>query len=254
MLRSRLAPWIARGLPVVAVAFAALPDAGVEWGFDPWVFILILVILVIAQEAVRTLVHGNELGSYSATFESIGGIISSLAGSRRGAGHPQIFQEPNVAVDTLLRRARDLVKESLKLPAGHQITANLLLPESGSKGVIGLRATRADDFYPDRQHEIIPLDTPGAAVAFSSGKPAAVPYTEAETHQRVRGRAYKSIGAFPIMIGDASDRVVIGVLSLDSTMAYTFSWSTVRKLNPFVSPIAQLIGLALELRDERSVS
>lgn len=245
---------IARGLPVVAVAFAALPDAGVEWGFGPWVFLLILGILVIAQEAVRTLVHGNELGSYAGTFESIGGIISSLAGSRRGTGHPQILQEPHVAVDTLLRRARDLVTESLKLPAGHQITANLLLPESGPKGtLVGLRATRADDFYPDRQHEIIPLDTPGAAVAFSSGKPAAVPYTEAESHQRVRGRAYQSIGAFPIMIGDASDRVVIGVLSIDSTMAYTFSWNTVRKLNPFLSPIAQLIGLALELRDERGV-
>lgn len=80
----------------------------------------------------------------------------------------------------------------------------------------------------------------------------AVPYTDEETHPRVRDRPYKSIAAFPISVGESATQVVVtGVLSIDSDQPYAFSDRSVQKLSPVVSPIAQLIGLVLEIQAEK---
>ena len=254
MIRSRAAPWLARLFALTLVVFAALPDAGV--GLPPTVYLLMLALLYALAEAFRAVVHGAELDAYANASESIGYIISSLAGKvRRTAASDDndVLRHPAAAVTVLLRKAKDLVCGALKIPAGEHITANLLLPEGDDAGrVVGLRASEHDDIQPNRSHGLIPLDAPGAGRTFSSGEPAAVPYTEDEEHHRVRDRSYRSIATFPIFVGTPGrNGAVVAVLSLDSTKPYRFTRSTVRKLNPFISPLAQLIGFALTLEDRR---
>lgn len=251
ILSSRYAPWIARALTLATLAYAAAPD----FGFDRlkgWRFFAVLVVLYLLARSAETLVHGTELDSYRRTFKEIAGLISSLAGVQRG-GTPEIIRDPNRSIEALLRRARELAESSIKLPAGQRMTANLLLPvqDEVTDEIAGLKATMQDDYLPDRTHEVIPLDAPGAPEAFLTGKAIAVPCTDNETHPRIQGKNYKSIALFPICVGEpAGDGVIVAVLSIDSTKPYTFEDGDVKQIAPFIMPIAQLVGLALELRKE----
>ena len=78
----------------------------------------------------------------------------------------------------------------------------------------------------------------------------AIPSTEAESHPRLKGRRYRSVGTFPIYVGEpGTTGRVLAVLSLDATVPYVFNQGSVDRLHPFISPIAQLIGLALVTKD-----
>lgn len=247
-LRSRIAPLGVRVLALLPIIYGSGPDS---WKQNPGLYIGALVLLTVVAELVRTLVHGAEKSAQSEIFQRIGSIVSLLAGSRRG--EPSITENPSAAIELLLRRAKEVVTSGLKPAAGDIITANLLLPVANSRGkVIGLQATTHDDFYADRTHEIIPLDAPGAGEAFCEGKWTVVEDTEEIANfERIRGRAYRSIAAFPIIVQPSEgEGVVTAVVTFDSTNAYTFKRRSVRQVAPFVHPIAQLIGLALKLRDQ----
>lgn len=244
LLRSPLAPWLARTLGLGLFIIAAIPDF---FALGGWKLFGLLVCCYIAYEWFRSVVAGTVLDAYRTTFRQIGEVVSSLAGVHSGDGRPQLLQDPDAAIRTLLRRARELAETSLQPPAGTEITANLLLPEFDGQGrVTGLRVTQQDDFRPNRAHETIPLDAPGAGEAFSKGQPYGIADTEAEENPRVRGRTYKSVGAFPVVVGEpATTGRVFAVVSIDATVPYVFSRKAVQELHPFISPIAQLIGLAL---------
>jgi hypothetical protein len=135
------------------------------------------------------------------------------------------------------------------------ITVHLLVPEwtrkRGRPAIGGLRAVRHDDFRPDRSHELIPLDSPGAGRTFLTGEPTAVPDTDVVAHQRLRGRPYQSIGAFPVIIGArGSGGRVRAVVTLDATVPYVFTDKSVRRLASLIHPVAQLIGLALVTQEQ----
>ncbi len=247
-LRSRIAPFGVRVLAILPIIYGSGPDS---WKQNTALYVGVLVLLTVLAELVRTLVHGAEKSAQSEIFQRIGSIVSLLAGSRRG--EPSITENPSAAIELLLRRAKEVVTSGLKPAAGDTITANLLLPVANSRGkVIGLQATTHDDFYSDRTHEIIPLDAPGAGEAFCGGKWTVVEDTEEIANfDRIRGRAYRSIAAFPIIVQPSEgEGVVTAVVTFDSTNAYTFKRRSVRQVAPFVHPIAQLIGLALKLRDQ----
>jgi hypothetical protein len=246
-LRSRVAPVGVRLLGLLPIVYGSGPDS---WKENTVLYIGILIALTALSELVRTLVHGAEKSAQSEVFQRIGSIVSRLAGSRRG--QPEITENPSAAIELLLRRAKEVVTSGLRPAAGDTITANLLVPVANARGkVIGLVATNHDDFYPDRTHELISLDAPGAGDAFLTGKWNVVEDTEEiANYERIRGRAYRSIAAFPVVVQPTEGKgVVTAVVTFDSTNAYTFKRRSVSQVAPFVHPIAQLIGLALELRD-----
>jgi hypothetical protein len=249
ILRSRFAPSIAFLLSGAVYAGAASADF--EVSPTGWIPLAILLTLWLASELLKTMVHGAEIDSYTRANRNISAIISSLAGFRhRENDPPRILEDPNETIRTLLQEAKELTVATLRPPVGCEVSAHLLVPQSTGGRMLGLRATTHDKFRPDRRHDVIPLDAPGAGVAFSTGQPCAVAYTGSEPHPRLRDRPYKSVGAFPIAIGEAANNGrIVAVLSLDADQAHVFNGKKVKKLDPFVSPIAQLIGLALELRD-----
>lgn len=249
VLQSRYAPYVAEGITLAAVIFAALPDGGVR--ISKWVFFPGIAVLYFLGLSVKSLVEGTRVATYARTSSQLGKIIGSLA-AHSGGGRPKILKQPEKAVELLLRRAKELTEAWLRVPAGTLVSANLLLPVADDSGKpIGLIATDSDDYQPDRRHEIIPLDAPGAAEAFLTGKAVAIPCTDEAGHPRLNDRPYKSVAAFPICVGEAAQGgVIVAVLSVDSTAEYTFDEGNVKKLEPFISPIAQLVGLALELRKQ----
>lgn len=247
LVRSRAAPWLARVLALALVVFAALPDAGI--GIPSAVYLAMLAVLYVAAEALRAMVHGADLDAYAAASVTVAFVISALAGKSarsRAASDDEhdVPRSPSSAVPVLLRKAKELVCDTMKVPAGEEVTANLLLPERDGQGdVIGLRTVERDDLQPHRWPDPVPLDAPGAGTTFRSGEAVAVPYTEIEEHPRIFGRTYRSIAAFPIAVGTRGrNGAIVGVLSIDSTKPYRFTSSTVRKLNPFIWPIAQRTG------------
>lgn len=248
-LRSRFARWLPFVLTGIGYAYAAAPDFGVgalqgRFGF------LGLIVLWVASHYVTQLVNGSEIGAYHTAYKSVGDIISSLSGDPDGAGTSLLAQEPTEAIDALLRRAREIAFAALRPHADCTITAHLLVPEwearRGRAVLVGLRATRHDDYRPDRAHEPISLDSPGAGLAFSTGEACAVADTDTFPDPRMRGRPYKSIGAFPVIVGPrgAGGRVR-AVLSLDASVPHVFTDKSVRNLASLISPISQLIGLIL---------
>jgi hypothetical protein len=251
MLQSRFASALSLLLPALLFGVAAAPDF---LDLKGWPAFAGVMLLWLAVEGFGFLVRGSEVDGYRSTFMEVGDLISSLAGFQsQGAGGPNLVQDPDRAIDTLLRRARDLAIASLKPPAGCNVTANLLLPEwNEHKAKWGsLRLAREDDWRPNRTHEPIPLDAPGAGRTFNDGVAVGIASTEKESHPRIRGKSYKTVGTFPISVGDkASNGRVVAVLSLDADVPNVFTQKAVDKLHPFVSPIAQLIGLALVTKTE----
>lgn len=248
-LRSRFARWLPFMLTGIGYAYAAAPDFGVT-ALQGRFGLVGLIVLWTASYYVTQLVTGSEIDAYRAAYKSVGDIISSLSHDPDGTGTPLLVQDPTDAIEALLRRAREIAIASVRPHADCTVTAHLLVPEweprRGRPVLVGLRATRHDDFRPDRVHELISLDAPGAGLAFSTGEPRAVPDTDAVPGGRMRSRPYKSIGAFPVIVGapGAGGRVR-AVLSLDASVPHVFTDKAVGGLASFINPIAQVIGLIL---------
>jgi hypothetical protein len=139
----------------------------------------------------------------------------------------------------------------LRPPLGCEIAANLLLPIVEDECATAFKVAAQDDYRPGREHPLIPLDAPGAPFTFSTGQPCCIPFTSEVKHPRLQGRSYQSMGAFPIMVGEpGTTGQVIGILALDATEPYIFDPGAMTRLGPILSPVAQLIGLALVTRTE----
>jgi hypothetical protein len=254
-LRSRLARWVPFLLTGIGYAYAAAPDFGFT-ALQGRFGLLGLILLWAASHYVTQLVAGSKIDAYRAAYKSVGDIISFLSGDADGTGTPRLVQNPEEGIEAFLRRAREIAIASLRPHADCTVTAHLLVPEwkvrRGGPRVVGLRATWHDDFRPDRSHELISLDAPGAGLAFSTGVAHAVRDTDAIPDGRMRGRPYKSIGAFPIIVGaPGAGGKVRAVLSLDASVPHVFTDAAVGDLASFINPIAQLIGLILVTQERR---
>lgn len=241
---------MAAGLQLALFVGVASPDV---FGVKGWRWMAGLITIYLLSEWFRGLARGRVLDHHRTVFENLGGLISSIAGMHAGNAEPQIVRKPEDAIGLLLRRACELAQVTLRPPPGCEITANLVLPIIQDQRPAGFRVTAQDDYRPGREHPIIPLDAPGAPVTFSTGRPCFIPFTSEVKHPRVHGRSYTSMGTFPIMVGEpGTTGQVIGILALDATQPYIFDSGAVVRLGPILSPVAQLIGLALVTRTTRS--
>lgn len=241
---------IAAGLQLALFVGVASPDL---FGVKGWRWMVGLVAIYLLSEWFRGLARAGVLDHHRKVFENVGELISSMAGMHAGDATPQMVRKPEDAIGLLLRRACELVQITLRPPLGCEITASLVLPVIEDQRPTGFRVTAQDDFRPGREHPIIPLDAPGAPFTFSTGRPCSVPSTSEVKHPRVQGRRYRSIGTFPIMVGEpGTTGQVIGILALDATEPYIFDSGAMTHLSPFLSPVAQLIGLALVTRKQGS--
>ena len=248
LLKSRAAPWIGRLLTVALFVCVALPDAGFK--VNKYLFIIGLSALFIATEWYRTLVVGTGLDAYRYAAASIGVLISDFAGRLSGA-RGQMPRTCDDTVGILLRRARDFVQTSLKIPEGELITATLLQPHRDAGKRDGYRESHHDDLHLWRNHRVLPLNLSGLESALR-GTAAPLPHTQSEACFQQDVPPYRSVAYFPIYIGMAEkETVVLGLLAVESSEPYRFDRRTVLRLEPFISPIAQLIGLALSYGDER---
>lgn len=246
LARSRSMQLTAAGLQLTLFVGVASPDL---FGVKGWRWMVGLVAIYALSEWFRILAHGNALNTHRRVSEGLAGVISSIAGMHTGNAEPQIVRKPEDAIGLLLRRACDLAHVVLRPPPGCEITANLVLPVIQDERATGFRVTAQDDHRPGREHSIIPLDAPGAPFTFSTGHPCCIPFTLDVKHPRLRGRTYRSLGTFPIFVGEpGTTGQVVGILALDATEPYVFDEGGVTRLGPLVSPVAQLIGLALVTR------
>jgi hypothetical protein len=246
LARSRSMQLIAAGLQLALFVAVASPDV---FGVKGWRWMVALVAIYLLSEWVRVLAQGNVLRRHTRVFEGLGGLISSIAGMHTGNAEPQIVRKPEDAIGLLLRRACELAQVELRPPLGCELTANLLLPIEDGERLVGLKVAAQDDHRPGRHHPVIPLDAPGAPFTLSTGEPCCIPFTSKVKHPRLQGRRYRSMATFPIVVGEPGTAgQTIGVLAMDATEPYVFDPRAVAQLGPFLSPVAQLIGLALVTR------
>jgi len=252
-LKSRAAPWILRLMTVALFIGAALPDAGFQIR-NRYGFLFGLGFLLLLTEVIRGLVTGSGLDAYRQAAISVGYLISDSAGRLNGAStHGHSGGAGSVdSVSILLRRAKDFIKESLKISAAEDITATLLFPERADGEIKALREVAHDDIQPSRKPERHPVNAPGIRRAYQEGHCCSIPWTAADEYFSSLAVSYQSVAYFPIFIGaPGGGGVVLAILALESTEPYRFKSSTVTMLSPFLSPIAQLIGLAVTIDPRR---
>ena len=247
LLKSRAAPWIGRLLTLALFVCAALPDAGFK--VNKYVFIIGLSLLFLLTEWFRTLVVGTGLEAYRRAAASIGVLISDFAGRLSGMGD-QVKRTPHEAIGIMLRRGRDFVQTSMQIPEGELISATLLRPHRDAGGTLdGFEEARNDDLHEGRTNRLLPLNLQAISSALE-GTASALPHTQQESYFQHNPPPYRSVAYFPVCIGTSDDEaVILALLALESSEPYRFEKRTVLKLEPFISPIAQLIGLALAYED-----
>lgn len=246
LARSRSTPLIVAGLQLALFIGVAAPDV---FGVKGWRWMAGLIAIYLLSEWFRGLAQGNVLRRHAKVFKDVGDLISSLSGMHAGTAKPQLIRMPEDAIGLLLRRACELARVTLFLPPGCEISANLLLPVEDGEQLTGLRVAAQDDYRPGRHHPVIPLDAPGAPFTLSTGKPYCIPFTSQVKHPRLQGRRYSSMVTFPIVVGEpGTTGKAIAVLAMDATDPYVFGSGAVTHLGPLLSPVAQLIGLALITR------
>lgn len=246
LTRSHSMQLIAAGLQLALFVAVASPDL---FGVKGWRWMAGLITIYLLSEWVRILVQGNVLRGHTKVFEDVGDLISSIAGMHAGTAKPQLIRRPEDAIGLLLRRACELARVTLRLPSGCEISANLLLPVKDGEQLVGLQVAAQDDYRAGRHHPVIPLDAPGAPFTLSTGEPCCIPFTSEVKHPRLRGRKYRSMATFPIMVGEpGTTGQQVAVLAMDATEPYVFDPRAVARLGPLLSPMAQLIGLALVTR------
>jgi hypothetical protein len=246
LARSRSMQLIAAGLQFTLFVAVASPDL---FGVKGWRWMAALVAIYLLSEWFRRLAQGSVLRRHTKVFEDVGDLIGSIAGMHAGTAEPQIVRKPEDAIGLLLRRACELARVTLLLPPGCEISANLLLPVKDGEQLVGLKVSAQDDYRPGRHHPVIPLDAPGAPFTLSTGEPCCIPFTSEVKHPRLSGRRYRSMATFPIMVGEpGTTGQQLAVLAMDATEPYIFNPRAVAQLGPFLSPVAQLIGLALVTR------
>lgn len=246
LARSRSMQLIAAGLQLALFAAVAAPDV---FGVKGWRWMASLIAIYLLSEWVRRLAQGIAMSRHTKVSQDLGALISSIAGMHAGTAEPQLIRKPEDAIGLLLRRACELARVTLLLPPDCEISANLLLPLKDGEQLVGLKVAAQDDYRPDRHHPVIPLDAPGAPFTLSTGEPCCIPFTSGVKHPRLSGRRYRSMATFPIMVGEPGTTAqAIAVLAMDATEPYVFDPRAVAQLGPFLSPVAQLIGLALITR------
>jgi hypothetical protein len=246
LARSRFMQLIAAGLQLALFVAVASPDL---FGVKGWRWMIGLVLIYLLSEWFRGLAQGSAMRRHTKVSQDLGALISSISGMHAGTAEPQLVRKPEDAIGVLLRRACELARVTLLLPPGCEISANLLLPVKDGEQLVGLKVAAQDDYRPDRHHPVIPLDAPGAPFTLSTGKPCCIPFTSEVKHPRLSGRRYTSMATFPIMVGEpGTTGQAIAVLAMDATEPYIFDPRAVTQLGPFLSPVAQLIGLALVTR------
>lgn len=258
MLRSRLARWAPAVVTGAGYVYASAPDFGITRVRGGWGLVGLFLFWVAGQNLSQLLV-ASRLDAIGYSLESVGGIVSSLSIAPEGKAPPRLLDDPAVAIDALLRRAQEIARDWLRPPSDCLIAAHLLIPEwgmvRGREVIVGLRAARHDDYRPDRAHQLVALDAPGAGDAFMTGQRAVVSDTDATSDPRFAGKPYKSLVAFPVLAGKrgAGGRVH-AVLSLDATVPNVFTEKAVARLAPILHPIAQVIGLALVIQQRKDAT
>lgn len=252
VLRSK---WVG-GLEVCAAGGVVLVAAAGDFlGVKGRLWLVALGLLFALHEVLRRMVRGVALLPLRSTLSQVGIIISALASGTDGEGSgPRVLRDPERVIELLLRRAKELVVEVTRIPANHVVAANLLEPVFDRDGnPCALKVSARDDLYYQRKARNLPLDSPGAGVAFCSGTPQALPRVSDHGITRRAGADYTSIAAFPVVVGDVTEDEgrVRAVLTLDSTFVHTFTDRSVGDLKPYLEPILSLIGLALQIRDQR---
>jgi hypothetical protein len=243
LARSRSLQLVAAGLQLTLFVGVASPDL---FGVKGWRWMAGLVVVYLLSESVRGLARAGVGDHHRKGFEQLGSLISAIAGMQAGRAEPQIVRKPEDVIGLLLRRVCEMAEAVLRPPPGCEITANLVLPVIEDEGATGFRVAAQDDYRPGREHPAIPLDAPGAPFTFSTGRACSIPCTSEVKHARVAGRSYRSMATFPITAGEpGTTGQVIGILAMDATEPYIFDAGAVARLGPFLSPFAQLIGLAL---------
>jgi hypothetical protein len=246
LARSRSMQLIVAGLQLALFVGAASPDV---FGVKGWRWMAGLVVIYLLSEWVRRLAQGIAMSRHAKVFQDLGALISSIAGMHAGTAEPQLIRKPEDAIGLLLRRACELAGVTLLLPPGCEISANLLLPVKDGEHLTGLKVAAQDDYRPGRHHPVIPLDAPGAPFTLSTGEPCCIPFTSEVKHPRLQGRRYRSMVTFPIVVGEpGTTGQTVAVLAMDATEPYVFDRGAVAQLGPLLSPLAQLIGLALITR------
>jgi hypothetical protein len=246
LARSRSMQLVAAGLQLALFAAVAAPDV---FGVKGWRWMAGLVVIYVLSEWFRRLAQGIAMSRHTKVSQDLGALISSIAGMHAGTAEPQLIRKPEDAIGLLLRRACELARVTLLLPPDCEISANLLLPVKDGEHLVCLKVAAQDDYRPGRHHPIIPLDAPGAPSTLSTGEPCCIPFTSQVKHARLRGRRYRSMVTFPIVVGEpGTTGQTIAVLAMDATEPYVFDPRAVAHLGPFLSPVAQLIGLALITR------
>lgn len=243
---SRSMQLVAAGLQLALFVAVAAPDV---FGVKGWRWMAGLIAIYLLSEWVRRLAQGIAMSRHTKVSQDLGALISSIAGMHAGTAEPQLIRKPEDAIGLLLRRACELAGVTLLVPPGCEISANLLLPVKDGEQLVGLKVAAQDDYRPGRHHPLIPLDAPGAPFTLSTGEPCCIPFTSEVKHPRLRGRRYRSMATFPIMVGEpGTTGQQVAVLAMDATEPYVFDPRAVTHLGPFLSPVAQLIGLALITR------
>jgi hypothetical protein len=246
LARSRSMQLVAAGLQLALFVAVAAPDV---FGVKGWRWMAGLVAIYLLSEWVRRLAQGIAMSRHTKVSQDLGALISSIAGMHAGTAKPQLIRKPEDAIGLLLRRACELAGATLLLPPGCEISANLLLPVKDGEQLVGLKVAAQDDYRPGRHHPVIPLDAPGAPFTLSTGEPCCIPFTSEVKHPRLSGRRYRSMATFPIMVGEpGTTGQQVAVLAMDATEPYVFDLGAVAQLGSFLSPVAQLIGLALITR------
>lgn len=246
LARSRSMQLIAAGLQLALFVAVAAPDL---FGVKGWRWMASLITIYLLSEWVRRLAQGIAMSRHTKVSQDLGALISSIAGMHAGTAEPQLIRKPEDAIGLLLRRACELARVTLLLPPDCEISANLLLPLKDGEQLTGFKVAAQDDYRPGRHHPVIPLDAPGAPFTLSTGEPCCIPFTSEVKHPRLSGRRYRSMATFPIMVGEpGTTGQQVAVLAMDATEPYVFDPRAVAQLGPFLSPVAQLIGLALITR------
>lgn len=246
LARSRSMQLVAAGLQLALFVAVAAPDV---FGVKGWRWMAGLIAIYLLSEWFRGLAQGSAMSRHTKVSQDLGALISSIAGMHAGTAEPQLIRKPEDAIGLLLRRACELAGVTLLLPPGCEISANLLLPVKDGEQLVGLKVAAQDDYRSDRRHPVISLDAPGAPFTLSTGEPCCIPFTSEVKHPRLSGRRYRSMATFPIMVGEpGTTGQQVAVLAMDATEPYVFDPRAVAQLGPFLSPVAQLIGLALITR------
>lgn len=212
-----------------------------------WVWAAAFAVTVLierAKEGVEVF-RWNDFWSERATVltGSIGQLCEMVR-YRRNSGRRK--PEPSRIASSLLQQLTDVIEGLTRPGKGNKITSCLLVPErdgraAGSK-VVALVAFTYNHLT-DRRYSRVPIDRPGAAgPAFCEKEPVVVSDTTVPPYaEEFKGRPYKSVIGFPVLVGGE----VLAVVTVDATEAGFFTQELMERklLADSIAPYLKLIAL-----------